>query len=69
MTKRARPHFRVSEFDSGQPFIVFEQFDGEDLDLFKRTIGFDLPDGISLDEARAIARFMSEKLIRVSETS
>lgn len=68
MTKRARPHFRVSEFASGQPFIVFEQFDGDELALFKRTVGFDLAEGTTIDEAKFIAKFMSEKLIRVSET-
>ncbi|WP_428029793.1 hypothetical protein [Ancylobacter sp.] len=68
MTKRSEVHWRVSEFESGQPFIVMEQYAGDELDLFKKFIGFDLPDGTSLDEAKQIRDLLSRKLIRVSET-
>lgn len=68
MTKRARPHFRLSEYPSGDIFIVLEQFDGEQLELTKRTIGFDLPSGTKMDEAERIRKVLSEKLVFVTET-
>jgi hypothetical protein len=43
MTKRARPHFGCLQYESGQPWILMEYFDGDSLDLFQKTIGFDLP--------------------------
>jgi hypothetical protein len=68
MTKRARPRFRASDFPSGKPFIVLECLDGADLDLFKKFVGFDLPDGTSIDEAEGIARYLRHNLIWISET-
>jgi hypothetical protein len=68
MTKRARPHFRVAEFESGQPWIVFEQFDGDEMHIFKYTLGFDLPPGTTLERAEEIRNFLSDNLIRVNET-
>jgi hypothetical protein len=43
MTKRARPLFRCLRYETGQPWILMEYFDGDNLDLFQKTIGFDLP--------------------------
>jgi hypothetical protein len=68
MTKRARPHFRLSEYPSGDIFIVLEQLDGDQLEFTKRTIGFDLPSGTKMEEAERIRHMMSEKLVFVTET-
>ncbi|MBP0116385.1 hypothetical protein [Bradyrhizobium vignae] len=45
-----------------------ECFDGDDLSLFQKTIGFDLQPGISYDEAQRIAKFLKENLVSVSES-
>lgn len=68
MTKRSQTHWRVAEFDGGQPFIVLEPFAGDDLNLFAKTITFDLPKGTTLEEAQEIARTLSRTLIAVGET-
>ncbi len=68
MTKRARPHFRLSEYPSGDLFIVLEQFDGDKLELTKRLIGFDLPSGMKPDKAEAVRKFLSDNLVFVTET-
>lgn len=68
MTKRARPHFRVAEGASGTPFIVLEQFDGEELQLFRKTVTFDLPEGTTIADAQSIRKFLSNNLVRIAET-
>lgn len=68
MTKRATPFFRVAEYESGQPWIVLEQYDGENLVVFQRTVGFDLPPGTTLEEAVRICDGLSQNLIAISET-
>jgi len=67
-TKRARPHFRVGEFASGQPWIIMECFDGDNLSLFEKTVGFDLRPGISYEEAQSIVRFLKENVVTVNES-
>ncbi|MBH5372958.1 hypothetical protein [Bradyrhizobium glycinis] len=67
-TKRARPHFRVGEFASGQPWIIMECYDGDNLALFEKTVGFDLRPGISYEEAQRIVRLLKENLIAVNES-
>lgn len=68
MTKRARPHFRVSEYPSGDPWIVIEQFDGDRLDMCKRTIGFDLPSGTTIERAELVRKFLSENVVFITES-
>lgn len=68
MTKRARPHFRLSEYPSGDLFIVLEQLDGDQLDLTKRTVGFDLPSGMKMHDAELVRSFLSDKLVFITET-
>lgn len=67
-TKRAKPHFRIGEFASGQPWIVMECFDGENLSLFEKNVGFDLRPGISYEEAQRVVSFLKENLVTVSES-
>jgi hypothetical protein len=68
VTKRAIPYFRVAEFANGIPWIVMEASSGDRLEVFKRTIGFDLPAGTSLEQAKEIAAYLTDKLIMMSET-
>lgn len=68
MTKRGRPHFRISEYPSGDPWIVIEQFDGPALEMCKRTIGFDLPAGTTPDKAEAIRKFLVDHVVFITET-
>jgi hypothetical protein len=68
MTKRARPHFRCLQYETGQPWILIEFVDGERLDLFQRTIGFDLPKHTPLEAAEEVAKFLSNILVSISET-
>jgi hypothetical protein len=68
MTKRATPKFSVKERDNGQPWLVMEQSSGDHLVLFDKLVGFDLRHGTEMNEAQAIANFLNEKLLRVSET-
>ncbi|MET4483702.1 hypothetical protein [Bradyrhizobium sp. F1.13.3] len=65
-TKRARPHFRVGEFANGQAWIIMENFDGDNLALFEKTVGFDLRPGTSYEEAQRIASFLKENLVTVN---
>ncbi len=68
MVKRADPRFSVSEFESGQTYIVMEVFQGDDMDIFKnRSIGFDLPPGTTLEDAKQIADYLQRHLLRVIE--
>ncbi|WP_148667206.1 hypothetical protein [Bradyrhizobium amphicarpaeae] len=67
-TKRARPHFRVGEFGSGQPWIIMECYDGDNLSLFEKTVGFDLRPDTSYEEAQRIAKFLKENLVTLCES-
>lgn len=68
MTKRARPHFRVVESADGTPWIAMEKFDGDELNLFAKFVGFDLPPGTDIDKAEEIRRYLATHLVKVSET-
>ncbi|MDI4231482.1 hypothetical protein OZ411_01470 [Bradyrhizobium sp. Arg237L] len=66
-TRRARTRFRVAEHASGQPFIVLEPLSGDDLQLFSRSIGFDLPQSTTFEEAQEIAKYLNNKLVQIAE--
>ena len=70
-TSRAVPHFRVAEYEGGQPWIVMEPYSGDGLLVFREsvTIGFNLTPGTPPKEAESIAEFMREHLIAVAETA
>lgn len=67
ITKRAKPHFWVGELASGEPWIIMEHLDGDNLSLFNKNVGFDLRPGTSYEEAQRIASFLTENLIAVNE--
>lgn len=67
MIKRARPHFRVAEFASGQPWIVMECFDGDKSFAVRENRRFRSASR-DYEEAQRIAKFLKDNLIVVSET-
>ena len=67
MTKRAVPYFAVAEYEDGQPWITLEQLEGDDLILFGKVVGFDLPEGTTRDQAKNIRDFLTKNLVRISE--
>jgi hypothetical protein len=69
MTRRVTAQFRVGEFADGQPFIVLEPLDGDELNLFRnKSIGFDLRRGTTYEEAQEIVRFLQDRITHISET-
>jgi hypothetical protein len=45
-----------------------EYLDGDNLDLFQKTIGFDLPKDTPLIAAEEVAQFLSTTFVSISET-
>lgn len=68
-TKRSEVTFTVKEFESGQPWIALEILRGDvtPKDL-GGLVGFDLKQGTSLEDAKEIARYLREKIERISLT-
>jgi hypothetical protein len=65
-TTRATVSFKVKEYESGQPWILIEWITGDD--VFKgATMGFDLPEGTRLEEAKELAQHM-RKITHLSRT-
>jgi hypothetical protein len=68
-TQRAQCRYTVKEYGSGQPYIVCELHDPLDLGISEQwSLGFDLPQGTSVDEAQEIARFMQQHLSNLMYT-
>jgi hypothetical protein len=68
VTQRTPCDFHVSIYESGQPFIVCGH-NSKDVPLLQRSLlSFDLPKGTSIEEAREIARYMSEHITHVALT-
>ncbi len=68
MIKRAVPYFAVAEYENGQPWITLEQLEGDDLVLFGKILGFDLPEGTTHHQAENIRDYLTKNLVRISET-
>lgn len=68
MTKRAETHWRVGEFADGTPFIVLEPFKGDELNMFGKSIHFDLPPRTSYEQAQEIAQFLKTNLLSIGES-
>jgi hypothetical protein len=68
MTQRASCEFNVSTYLSGQPFVVAARSKG-DLPILERALlSFDVPPGTTVDEAREIARYLTEHVTHVCLT-
>jgi hypothetical protein len=68
MTKRSTVHFRVTQYAEGKPWIVIEPFMGDELSVFKKTVGFDLLAGTTLEEAEKICKFLQDYIEHITET-
>ncbi len=63
----AEPHFRVSEFSDGTPFIFIELRQGDELELFRNRTDFRLPGGTTFEQAEAIAAYLNTHIDRIAE--
>ena len=69
MTQRAKFYFKPSRYPSGEYWIVLEAFH-EDPDLLsKGYLGFDLPEGTTVNQAEEIAAYLNENIRAVSYTT
>ncbi|HTA94678.1 MAG TPA: hypothetical protein VK769_00995 [Verrucomicrobiae bacterium] len=68
MTERARYVFVVKEFEGGQPWICLESQDKQIGILKNGLLGFDLAEGISLSQAKAIAKNLNTTIKKISYT-
>ena len=67
MTKRTTIRFRVTSYANGTPWIVIEKLSGDDLALFQKLIGFDLPAGTTFEEAESICKFLQNNIVEITE--
>ena len=68
MTKRAKFVFKTRESAGRDPSIVLEPV-GESLDVLAGGfLGFDLPEGTTINQAEEIAAYLNEKINSVSYT-
>ena len=66
MRERARYSFRVKEFPGGQPWIYTEPITDDLKVLGKGFLGFELPAGTTIEEAKRIAAFLEKKINSIS---
>ena len=68
MTERVRMLFRVKELASGDFWICLEPLEQDLKVLGKGFLGFDLPEGTTVNKAEEIAVFLQENISSVSYT-
>lgn len=61
-TERESFKFTVKEYPSGEKFISLEPLGKHLPSLGRRLVGFDLPDGTSMEEAEKIAHYLNINL-------
>ncbi len=71
MAERAEYHFAVKEHEGGQPWIMVGPMRSKsNISVFKRGfLGFDLPDGVSYEDAQQLAETLDEKIKNVTYTA
>ena len=72
ITERGRFSFRVSEYESGQPWITTDPLN--DSDVLKTLgpqgfVGFDLKPGTSYEEAQRIAKYLDQQIEFITITT
>jgi hypothetical protein len=68
MKQNVRVVFRVEEVSGGEPWIRLEPID-KDLKIFgSGFLGFELPEGTTINTAEEIAVFLQENISSVSYT-
>lgn len=68
MTERAQYSFTVKEFADGTPWIAFEPLYQDIRNLPEGILGFDLPEGTSIEKAEEIASYLDANIDKVSFT-
>jgi hypothetical protein len=68
MTERVRMLFRVKELASGDFWICLEPLEEGLKILGKGFLGFDLPEGTTINKAEEIAAFLQENISSISYT-
>ena len=68
ITERARYHFTVKVYPSGQLYIACDPMDRTLAIAGDGVFGFDLPAGITAECAAEIARYMNEHLLCMTYT-
>jgi hypothetical protein len=68
MKENARVVFRVQEVSGGEPWIRLEPVDKDLRVLGNGFLGFELPEGTTINAAEEIAAFLQENITRVSYT-
>jgi len=66
MTERVRMSFKVKEFSNKQLWICLEPVKENLKVLVRGSLGFDLPRGTTIDDAKKIAKFLEENIRGVS---
>jgi hypothetical protein len=68
ITERATYNFTVKVYPSGQLYIACDPVDGKLAVAGDGMFGFDLPEGVTAEEATAIARFLNDHLLCMTYT-
>jgi hypothetical protein len=69
MTEDAEYRFTIKESRTGVPWIMCELSVEPGLSILENGfLGFRLPPGTSLDQAKEIAKFLNEKIVQLSYT-
>jgi hypothetical protein len=68
MKDSSRVVFRVQEVSGAEPWIRLELMDKHLVVLGNGFLGFDLPEGTTINAAEEIAAFLQENITRVSYT-
>lgn len=69
-TERSEYRCVVKEFESAQPFLVFEPFSGEPPTALRgHLISIDLKPGTTLEEAKELASALNQKMIGLAVTA
>jgi hypothetical protein len=68
MKQNVRVVFRVQEVSGGEPWIRLEPIDKDLKVLGSGFLGFELPEGTTINTAEEIAAFLQENISSVSYT-
>ena len=68
ITERATYNFTVKVYPSGQLYIACDPIDGNLAIAGDGVLGFDLPEGIMVEHAAEIAKFLNDHLVCMTYT-
>lgn len=69
MTDRAQYIVSVKEYENGEPWLMFDWLDGENLPLLRNGfMGIDLREGTTLEQAKELAGKINDLMVGISYT-